>query len=893
LPLDLRIFVDGVEVAPEDAPMQKVARTGKPIYNIEHEFLFPDQTRKTVYASIVPVFDRHGKVRKVIAAYADFTGRKQAEARTWLISQMGELVRQMDDPAEFLYAIALALGEHLLVKRSFFAEIDQANDRGFIWKDYFQGIPSVAGAYRLSDYSSETMREMEAGRTVVNRDAKFDPRTATYYERTYQPNGERSYVAVPLLRDGRFVAVLWVSADLPRDWSAEEVALLETVAERAWLAVEKLRLDQEVRHERELLQKIFDNIPVMITRYKPDTGVLQLNPAFERTTGWTAVEAQEMDLMAACYPDPAYRQEVRQFMESLPEGWKDILMTTRDGRVIQTTWANIRLSDDTQVGIGLDISQRKQAEEELRLARVRAEQTANRLARLQTVTAALSAALTPAKVAEVVISQGLPALGAVSGTIALLSEDGQDLNIIQSALDEAMVRAYKSYPLSLDVPATEAVRSGRPVWIESRQEYLERYPHLAEQIIAWGYQAAVAIPMRLGERTLGVLTLGFEGVLPNTPENLGFALNLAQQGAQALERARLYQAEWQARQIAERAANRTTRLQQITAVLTRTASSSMFAEAVIQQGILASGASAGLLVELMENGQDFRVIAAQGYPPEAVRMEPVPLSSPTPVSDSIRTGQAVWIRSQEEFAARYASIAELGRDFGNEATAVIPLSIGDRVLGGLAFSFTEKQEFEREERDFFLAVAQECAQGLERARAEDALRVSEKRLQSLNESLEQKVREQTAEVRNLASHLTKAEQRERHRIAHILHEDLQQRLYAIRMQLEFFQDNLPKGGLALQKDLEEIRKQIGEVVSITRNLSIDLSPPILRDEGLTQAIEWLASQMREKYGLRIELRAGGSFIIPDEDIRLLLFNCVRELLFNIVKHAGVDQAVVA
>jgi PAS domain S-box-containing protein len=79
VPPDLRIFVEGQEVRPEDAPMQQVARTGRAWHNFEHEVVFPDGKKKSVYASIAPLFDQSGAVRKVIAAYADFTDRKQAE----------------------------------------------------------------------------------------------------------------------------------------------------------------------------------------------------------------------------------------------------------------------------------------------------------------------------------------------------------------------------------------------------------------------------------------------------------------------------------------------------------------------------------------------------------------------------------------------------------------------------------------------------------------------------------------------------------------------------------------------------------------------------------------------------------------------------------------------
>jgi PAS domain S-box-containing protein len=181
----------------------------------------------------------------------------------------------------------------------------------------------------------------------------------------------------------------------------------------------------------------------------------------------------------------------------------------------------------------------------------------------------------------------------------------------------------------------------------------------------------------------------------------------------------------------------------------------------------------------------------------------------------------------------------------------------------------------------------------ERKRAEDALRGSEKQLQLLNESLEQIVQDKTAEMRRLAADLVIAVQRERHRISHILHDDLQQRIYAILMQLTFLHHDLQKVNETARQETSAIEEQLGEVLEITRSLSIDLSPPILQDEGLAQAINWLAGQMRQRYGLPIEIQADGPFIIHKEELQVFLFNCVRELLFNVVKHAGASRAIVA
>ncbi|HSL42413.1 MAG TPA: PAS domain S-box protein [Anaerolineales bacterium] len=180
----------------------------------------------------------------------------------------------------------------------------------------------------------------------------------------------------------------------------------------------------------------------------------------------------------------------------------------------------------------------------------------------------------------------------------------------------------------------------------------------------------------------------------------------------------------------------------------------------------------------------------------------------------------------------------------------------------------------------------------ERKRAALALREHQKQLQLLNETLEQRVHEKTTEVRHLASDLIKATQRERQRISHVLHDDLQQRIYAIQMQLSFLRDGLQSLNDPADREISDIEKELRDILEITRHLSIDLSPPILHGEGLSHAIDWLAGRMQQQYGLPIELQADGSFVIPDEDLHVLLFNCVRELLFNVVKHAEASRAVV-
>ncbi|HEX9922579.1 MAG TPA: PAS domain-containing sensor histidine kinase, partial [Anaerolineae bacterium] len=149
-------------------------------------------------------------------------------------------------------------------------------------------------------------------------------------------------------------------------------------------------------------------------------------------------------------------------------------------------------------------------------------------------------------------------------------------------------------------------------------------------------------------------------------------------------------------------------------------------------------------------------------------------------------------------------------------------------------------------------------------------------------------------IRSLASALTKAEQVERHRISQILHDDLQQRLFAIKAQLSMLTYGGENGiSPKMQSALQQIQSELSETVAITRSLSVEMSPVVLHGEGLADAILWLASQMKEQFGLQVELIAKDDFKYLEDHMRVLLFRAVRELLFNIVKHAHVTQATVS
>jgi signal transduction histidine kinase len=166
-----------------------------------------------------------------------------------------------------------------------------------------------------------------------------------------------------------------------------------------------------------------------------------------------------------------------------------------------------------------------------------------------------------------------------------------------------------------------------------------------------------------------------------------------------------------------------------------------------------------------------------------------------------------------------------------------------------------------------------------------------RQLETLNETLEQRVAQRTAEaveraqqLRLLSAELSGAEERERRRIAQILHDDLQQLLMAARMHFAVLRKS--KGGEKREVIAEEIAHMLEEAFELTRSLSVELAPSILRESGLAAALEWLASHTRKYYDMNVAVETDSSANPQAADVRAFLFRAVRELLLNAVKHGG-------
>lgn len=164
-----------------------------------------------------------------------------------------------------------------------------------------------------------------------------------------------------------------------------------------------------------------------------------------------------------------------------------------------------------------------------------------------------------------------------------------------------------------------------------------------------------------------------------------------------------------------------------------------------------------------------------------------------------------------------------------------------------------------------------------------------------DESLEHRIQERTLELqhrsdqlRALALDLTETESRERKRLAQLLHDHFQQLVSAAKLKVGIVRRKLTDESLV--ETMRQVESLLEETIDASRNLATELSPPVLHDAGLGPALEWLVRRMERDQKLMVALTVGENTEPDNEQVRMIVFECARELLLNVMKHAKAKEA---
>jgi PAS domain S-box-containing protein len=168
-------------------------------------------------------------------------------------------------------------------------------------------------------------------------------------------------------------------------WIAESLFSKRDAAANCWVVTvvstditDRKRVEQTLRQQTELLQTVLDHVPVMLALFDPQGEIEWTNREWTTILGWQLQDFKNCNPLEEMYPDPVDRQAVINFIQSATHHWGSFRPRVRAGHTIDTEWANMRLSDGRTLGIGRNVTERKQAEANLRQWAER-EQALNRV----------------------------------------------------------------------------------------------------------------------------------------------------------------------------------------------------------------------------------------------------------------------------------------------------------------------------------------------------------------------------------------------------------------------------------------------------------------------------------------------------------------------------------
>ncbi len=228
--------------------------------------------------------------------FNDITERKRAEERQAYLLKLSDALRPLASAKEIKATATRIIGDHLGTDRTLYAEhvVKDGEEYFLVDNVYFRpGFPYPDGLTPVASFGRDAY-EVLKGRTVVVNDVEKDPGIATLAKERFRAASLAAYVALPLMKEGQFVAVFGVLHARPRIWRPDELALIEETAERIWAAVERARAEEALRASEEKYRTLFESMDegfcivevILDGAGEPvDYRFVETNPAFERHTG--------------------------------------------------------------------------------------------------------------------------------------------------------------------------------------------------------------------------------------------------------------------------------------------------------------------------------------------------------------------------------------------------------------------------------------------------------------------------------------------------------------------------------------------------------------------------------------------------------------------------------
>jgi len=459
-----QVYREGMPYAASGARYAVQAQPGGPTVERYLDFVFQ------------PVRGRAGQVGGVLVLGSDVTERVLGEIRRDALARLTDALRELRTPEDITWCAARILGETLGASRAGFGLIGTAGDSVHLERDWcMEGVESLAGAVDLRQYGN-FVDELRANRPVVIRDAGADPRTADSAP-SLSALGASAFVNMPVIEDEQLVALMFVHAATPRDWSPHDLALMREVAERTHTASQRLRTEIALAASEAMFRTITNAMPQMVWSTLPDGFHDYYNDPWYEFTGMVPGSTDGVHWADVFHPEDRDRAW-HAWRHSLASGdTYEIQYRLRDrhGNYRWVLGRALPVRDDSGaivrwMGTCTDIDDQKMAENALRLANQRKDDFLAMLAHeLRNPLAPISTAAQVLRLRQGDTAYALRAGEIIERQVRHMTELVDDLLDV-SRVTRGLVQMARE-PVELRAVVDSAVEQVRPL-IEARHHVL-------------------------------------------------------------------------------------------------------------------------------------------------------------------------------------------------------------------------------------------------------------------------------------------------------------------------------------------------------------------------------------------------------------------------------------